>query len=640
MAAVGYHIPAGTHADFAALDLLAFILGDTPSGRLYKALVETKKAATLGEFAEQLAEPGMLMFFAGVRKDKSLEEARDTLLSVTEGVPESPPTEEELVRARDSRLLSWETTMRDSERAAIQLSEWAAMGDWRTLFLHRDRLKVVTPRDVERGAATYLTPINRTVGLYVPTEEPQRAAIPGAPDVADLLKGYQGGEAIASGEAIDPSPEAIEQHVIREELPSGLRLVMVPKETRGDIVQLTLSLHFGELESLRGRALAGRMAGSMLMRGTASRSRQQIHDELDRLKAQLSVSGGATGAWASLEVPRGQLSEALVILAEVLRKPSFPASELDLLKEEELAWLEDSKRDPFQIAFTAFGRHLDQWPKDDPRYVATPEELIAETKEASLEESARFHAEFYGASAAELSVVGDFSPDELKARVVELFGDWESAQPYVRLRSQYRDVPPLIKDFETPDKESAVFVAGQTVELQDEDPDYPAMVLGNFMTGGGFLSSRLGMRLRNKDGLSYGVGSGFRASAWDKDAQFMSYAIYAPQNAGRLETAFKEEIAKILAEGFTEEEMKIAKRGWLEERQVSRAQERELAADLAGLEHRGRTLQWEADLEARVQALTGEEILAAMRRHIDLSKMTMIKAGDFARAKKGQGTSP
>jgi len=154
------------------------------------------------------------------------------------------------------------------------------------------------------------------------------------------------------------------------------------------------------------------------------------------------------------------------------------------------------------------------------------------------------------------------------------------------------------------------------------------------MTGGGFLSSRLGNRIRNEDGLSYGVASFFFASAWEKNAGFFAYAICAPQNAARVEAAFKEEIAKILAEGFTEEEIKSGKKGWLEERRVSRAKEGELAGRLTGLEHRGRTLAWEADLEAQVQALTAEEILEAMRRHIDLEKMSIIQAGDFANARQ------
>ena len=435
-----------------------------------------------------------------------------------------------------------------------------------------------------------------------------------------------------------PRPQVIEARTERLELLPGLDLVMVPKATRGAIVQLVLSLHLGDLESLKGRSRAGELAARMLMRGTQKRSRQEIQDELDRLKAQLRIFGGATSAQARLEVPREHLQATLSLLAEILRQPSFPASELGLLKQEELARLENSKSDPFQMAFTTFQRHLRDWPEDDPRHVETPEERIAKTQKTTLEDVRSFYTDLYGASAVELSAVGDFDPEELTKQVAELFKGWESAKPYTRISSPYRETTPLVKSLEAPDKESAVFVAGLPIEVQDTDPDYPALMLGNFMTGGGFLNSRLAMRLRQKEGLSYGVRSNFSASSWEKDATFLSYAIYAPQNAAKLEAAFKEEIAKILDEGFTADEIAPAKQGWLQRRKVSRSQERELASRLASLQHRQRTLAWEAELESRVQALTAEDILKAMRRHIDLKKMSMVKAGDFARVKETKET--
>jgi zinc protease len=627
-----YHVPPGSHPDYAAVDLAAHVLGDTPAGRLHKALVETGKAATVYDVAFQLAEPGVAMFFAEVRKEASLDAAREALLAEVEGLAARPATAEEVERARENRLNRWQTTVRNSERAAILLSEWASRGDWRLMFLYRDWLHAVTPEDVRRVAGAYLRPINRTLGVYLPTETSQRAEVPAPPDVAALVADYAGGEALASGEGFDVAPAAIEALAERSVVGSGLKLVLVPKKTRGEVVQLALRLHFGNLESLRGRAAAADPVGPMLTRGTATRSRQQIEDELDRLKAQLRVFGSATAVLASLEVERGNLEPALRLLADVLRRPSFSAEELELLRQERLAQLEDSKNDPFQQGFTTFQRHLQDWPEDDPRYVPTVEERIARVEKVTPEEVRAFHADFYGASAGELAAVGDFDAAALRELAAELFGGWESATPYERLSSPYRPAPPIGRTIETPDKESAVFVAGQSVKLSDEDPDFAALELADFMTGGGFLSSRLATRLRQKDGLSYGAGSSFDASSFEQDATFMAYAIYAPQNSERLVAAFDEEISRIVAAGFTAEEIAAAKKGWLQQRRVARSQERELAGRLAQLEHRGRTLAWDAELEAAVEALTAEAIHEAVRRHLDLGKMSKFQAGDFARA--------
>ena len=226
-------------------------------------------------------------------------------------------------------------------------------------------------------------------------------------------------------------------------------------------------------------------------------------------------------------------------------------------------------------------------------------------------------------------MIGDFDEKEVAKLAAELFGNWKSPKPFVRVPSVYRDVAATNQSFPTPDKANAFFVAGFNLKIRDDNPDYPALLLGNYMLGGGFLNSRLAARIRGKEGLSYGVGSGINISAFDEFGRFTATAIYAPQNAEKLEAAFKEEIARMLKDGFTAEEVEAAKSGYLQSRQVSRAQDNELAGRLNNYLFIGRTLQFDADLDAKLKALTPEQIAAAMRRHIDPSKITIIKAGDF-----------
>ena len=176
--------------------------------------------------------------------------------------------------------------------------------------------------------------------------------------------------------------------------------------------------------------------------------------------------------------------------------------------------------------------------------------------------------------------------------------------------------------------------------LRDDDPDYPALVLGNYMLGGGFLNSRLMARIRGKDGLSYGVGSQLTGDNFDKAGNFFTYAIYAPENLAKLQQAFNEEIARVLAEDFTKEEIDLAKSGWLQSRSVARAQDNELVGNLAHFLFIGRTLAWDAEFEKKVMALDGAQIRAALKRHLDPAKFTIVKAGDFAGAAKKQAAPP
>jgi zinc protease len=250
----------------------------------------------------------------------------------------------------------------------------------------------------------------------------------------------------------------------------------------------------------------------------------------------------------------------------------------------------------------------------------------------TLSDVQNFYKTFYGASAGELAIVGDFDAKQTASQVADLFGNWKSTTPFSRVTRNFQNIAPVNQALETPDKANALFLAGLNLNLRDDDPDYPALVIGNYILGGGTLYSRLGNRIRQKEGLSYGVGSQVNASPFDKSGTFTTFAIYAPQNVTRLETAFKEEVAKALKDGFTADEVTEAKKGYLEARKLQRAQDNSLARTLAGELYSGRTMQWDAQFEQKIAALTVDQVNEAMRRWIDPSKITIIKAGDFAKA--------
>lgn len=625
-----YHVPSGSHPDYAGVDLVVQILGDTPSGRLHKALVEAKKASSIFGFDFQWRDPTITIFGAEVRQADSIEAARDTLIQTIEGIGTNPPTKEEVERARSQLLKNIDLALNNSDQIGLTLSESIAAGDWRLFFLHRDRLRKITPEEVSQVASRYFKPANRTVGLFIPTPKPDRAEIPATPDLTAALKDYKGDASVAAGEAFDPSPANIESRTIRSDA-GGIKLALLPKKTRGGKVVAQMTLRYGDEQSLMNRSTAARLAGSMLMRGTTKHTRQQIRDELDRLKARAFVFGGSTQAGVNIETTRENLPAVMRLVAEILREPAFPATEFDSLKQENLAAIEQQKSEPTRIAFTAFSRHLSPYPKGDVRYIATTEEDIADLNAATLDQAKQFYQDFYGASDAELTVVGDFDDKEISKLAVDLFGNWKSPKRFARVPTLYKDVAATNQSFPAPDKANAFFLAGFNLKIRDDNPDYPALLLGNYMLGGGFLNSRLASRIRGKDGLSYGVGSGINVSALDEYGRFTANAIYAPQNVEKLEAAFKEEIGRMLKDGFTSEEVEAAKSGYLQSRQVSRAQDNELAGRLNQYLFLKRTLQWDADLDSKLKSLTSEQINAAMRRHMDPSKITIVKAGDFAK---------
>lgn len=631
-----YHIPPGSHPDYPAVDVLVSLLSNVPGGRLQKAMVEPAKASSVFGSERQQREAGYAYFGASVRQGQSLEDARDALTATLEGLRSKPVSEEEVAQARTRLLNQVELTLANSRSLALTLSESVAMGDWRLLYLYRDQLKNVTIADVQRVALAYLRPSNRTVGMFIPTNQPERAEIPPVPDVAAMLRGFRGEEPLAQGEFFDPSPQAIEPRVIRKTLPGGMKLALLPKKTRGRTVVADLSFQWGDEQSKDGRSTACGIASAMLMRGTRKKTREQIANEFSRLKASVGIGGDG----ASIETVRENLAASLKLVAEVLRHPSFPQEEFEQLRRAALTGLEGQKSDPGSLASIELSRHLNPYPPGHWNYTATLDDRAARLKALNLDNVERCYADFFGASNSEMVVVGDFDPDEITGLAQSLFGDWKSPLAYTRIPARYFEVPPIDRTIDTPDKANAAFRAGMNLMLRDDDPDFPALVLGNFLLGGG-SDSRLSRRIREQEGLSYSVGSLLSADSFDAKGIFGVYAIYAPQNRARVESAVIEEIRKALADGFTRDEVESAKRGLLESRRVSRNQDGSLAGRLLSYLVLDRTLQWDIEFERRIAALTPKETLEALRRHIDPAKFSMVKAGDFTKvAQPGSPAAP
>ena len=629
-----YHTPSGGDPDAPALDVLSQVLADTPSGRLHKALVETKKASFVFGDNATYFEPGVISFFAQVPKEGNLDEAKEILLKTVEEFTKNPVTQEEVDRAKTSQLKQYDLILNQSDRLGLGLSEYMAAGDWRLFFLQRDRIKKVTTVAVRNAAEKYLKASNRTLGLFIPTATPDRAEIPAPVSVAELVKDYKGQAAVAQGEAFDASPANIDARTTHFSTPAGLKVALLSKKTRGGSVQASLTLRLGSEDSLMNKGASGSMAGSMLMRGTSKSSRTEIKDQFDKLKAQVSLSGGNETVRASVETTNENLPAVLRLLVQVLRDPAFPASEFETLRTEKIDGLEQQRSEPTFQGSMAMQTHMNAFPKGHPRHVDSIDERLAEIKTAKLDDVKAFYKTFYGASSGELALVGDFDPKGIQALINETLGDWKSPSPFTRIVDRIAKVDVINRAIETPDKASAFFIAAMPLAIKDTDADYPAMVLGNFMLGGGFLNSRLATRIREKEGLSYGVGSQFQAGVQDAVGGFIAFAIYNPSNVAKLEAAFKEEMAKAVKDGFTEDEIKAAKSGWLQSQQVSRSQDRELASRLAGNMFAGRTMAFSTDLEKKVGELTGEKILTSMRKFIDPAKLNIVKAGDFAKANK------
>ena len=631
-----YHVPSGSHVDAAAIDIAARIVGDTPSGRLYKELVETRLASSVSGYHYSLHDPGVVVFDAAATEADKVGDVRGRLLETVERTAaDAPPTDDEVTRAKNQILKQFDLLLNSSERIGLGISTYVAMGDWRLLFLRRDRLKAATPDDVRRVAAAYFKTENRTVGTFTPTATPDRAEIPATTDFAETLAAYTGNDAVAEGEVFDASPENIESRTERSTI-GGLKLTLLSKRTRGGAVQALLNFHMGSLETLHGRRTHGTLAASMLLRGTERHTRQELRDAFDRLQAGVSLDGGPTEVSAYIETTGPNLAAVIELIAEALRSPVFPPEEFESLRQERIASLQENRSDPRFVAFNESTRYLHPYAPEDVRYSPNADEAIRLLENVKLEDVADYYRTFFGASAGEVAIVGDFDAEEIKARLGELFGSWENPTPFTRVPRPRPDQPGTFETFPTPDKSNAVAVAVLSIPIRDDNPDYPALVIADDILGGGFLTSRLAVRIRQQESLSYGIGSQLGGSSFEENTTLRLYGIYSPDNAERFKTALFEELNRLIADGATENEVAAATEAYLQGERVSRAEDRELAGRLVSRTYTNRTLAFDAEFERKITALGSVEVNNAIRKYFLPERIGYFQAGDFREVKASE----
>jgi zinc protease len=628
-----YHGVAGAADDFASLETAASILTDEPSGRLYKALVETKKATRVWSAAYPTREPGYVLFWAEAPAGAKIEPLRDELIALIEGFAATEIPASDVARQVRRGHKQFELMMADSQQVAIMLTEFAAMGDWRLMFVARDRLDKVTAANVAAAAERYFKRANRTVGLFLPTEDVERAPLPEAPKVAELVEGYQGRGALAAGEAFEASFDNIEARTERRTLAGGMKVAMLPKQTRGNKVKAQIGLRFGTAKSLRGKTAAASMLAEMLLRGSESMGYQQLKDRLDELTADVSVAASAPGeVEVSIETTRDNLIPVIELVADVLRHPALAPAEFDVVKREALTQLDAQKQNPQALAIIAMQRALNPHRPDDVRYVPTVEESIARVQRASLRDLRAVHDQMWGAGDALAVVIGDFDGAEVSDALQRTLGDWKAKQPYARVADEYVASPAGDEVIQTPDKKMAIIVAAKTLKLKVEDPDYPALAMAGYVFGGGG-SSRVLTRLRHQEGLSYGAFGAIQGDELDDTGALYGGAILAPENADKGMRFLLEELHKLVAEGVGADELAQAKAAYAKQVEGQLASDDFLIDKLySGLET-GRTLAFDKELTAKIDALTPEQIAKAIEQHLAVDDMMKVKAGDLPAAK-------
>jgi zinc protease len=393
-------------------------------------------------------------------------------------------------------------------------------------------------------------------------------------------------------------------------------------------VALSGGLEAGPLFMPDDRRLVASTTAEELMKGSERRTKLQIAEGLESCGASLSFSTdssdpvGVDIGGAALSRDLGLLLETLV---EVLRMPVFPAQELEKEKKRLVGAIHQQHDQTGYRAYEAASRAI--YPPGHPFRRRTLDERIAEVESLTREDLRSFYVDRYGAGTFQLVVVGDVVAEKVLDALEDLFADWV---PGPAGRTPAVAVPAPAPGRQTvvmQDKASADVVLVLPADLTRSSPDFVACALANSALGQSSLTSRLGVRVRDVLGLTYGIHSSFTAGR--VPGPFTVTLTVRPQSRDAAVAATLDEIRRFLKQGLSREELSHEKSSRVGKFQVDLASNAGIADAVDAALYYGFGVSYLDEYAARVAAVTREEANEAFRRRVNPSKFTVVSAGSF-----------
>jgi len=627
-----YHTAAYADKDYPALDALGEILTADPSGYLYKSLVETQKVSSLYFWQPTTRDASYMYFGFAVANDKDIRATQDIVRAELDKIGTTQYTDQDVSRAKAKIIKQIEATKNNTISFAINLTEVIGSGDYRLNYIYRDAIEKLTKEDIQRVAEKYFRSNNRTVGIFIPSKDEQRLKSVEYTDdqIVALTKDYKGKALEKEVAAFEASIKNLKQNLTEGKLTNGMKYGVIKKEIKGGKVQATFVFPVSNEKDLSGKSDIGGIMAQLLKTGTTTKSKEQIQDRLDQLKSSVNFNFNHQTLSVYVSTYKENFKEVMGILEDLLLNSTFPQNELTKTIAEYNTYLEGSLNDPQSIAFTEIARQTTKYPKESIFYTSTTQEEIDAFKAIKQSEIVDFYKNILGGNNGVGSVVGDLDAKSTGEILESTFGKWNSKSKYERATPTFFETQKLDKDIITPDKENAVAVGRVSFKMDTKNPDYPAFVMANEILGsGGFLSARIPMRLREKDGISYGAGSFVNIPIANDVASWSYYAFLNPTKKNAVENAAKEEIAKALKDGFTAEELKSNLVSWQNERKTRLGSDGTLISLVNTYLQYGIPLEDYDDLEGKVKVLKVEDVNKVLKKYLSLDKMTSIYAGDF-----------
>jgi zinc protease len=415
------------------------------------------------------------------------------------------------------------------------------------------------------------------------------------------------------------------------------------RQSVGGIELVVLKTGVQEVVTIRGSIAAGDglspdtnpaladLTGGMLDKGTTTHDKYAIAQLLGDVGATISFSTGPSSLNVNAKCLRQNLPLVLGLIAEQLRTPAFSPDEFAKLKKQFAGLYRRQSDDTDFRADDAFSRAL--YPAGHPNRMAPGPELLAGAEKTTLADVQAFHAKYYGPATFRLVLVGDVDPAVARAEIAKVFAGWTGGERAPKPAPAKAGGLDTARDQNVfmPEKTNISLIWGQPTGLRYADTDTLALRVGTAALGSGF-TGRLMANVRDKEGLTYGIGS-YVAGDTFVDGDWRIQGNFAPEMLEKGIASTKRQLTEWYTNGITDAELAQRKTGLAGTYKVGLSTTAGMAGTILNTLNRELELSFIDQYPARVGALTREQVNTAIRKHLDPEKMVLVKAGTVPGAK-------
>ncbi len=611
---LGYRVPEAQHADTYALAVAASMLGGhrKRASRLYKALVETGLAVECSASSGQLRDPGLLMIAATCAPDVDPSRVEAALRAEIDRLTECKADERELKRVKSSNRKATVLQHADVKNRAESLCEGESIGDWKWSMTYDDNFDAVTADDVVRVVGKYLVSTNCTTGKYIAV--PEAAEKQAAPDAAEVVSAEVAGS------------QSFAARVKRHVLPNGLTVLALATPGSGTI-SLAGSIKAGDYFAGADQALLAELTSYMLTKGSLGISKADLAEKLEGMSALMGFSSGPFTVGLRAIVVKDDAAEYLDLLGKVLRFPLFDQGELDQTRKEFQSLIRRNSSDTERVADGRLSQAL--YPQSSVYHQKGNDALLEELAGYTRERLLAFHGEHYVPKGAILAIVGDIDADNVEALLPESLRGWQGGDVKPIVVGEM-EIPKGLSRIDVPiaGKASVDIVSGLPVALRRTAADYYAAVIANAALGGDTLSSRLGLVVREKNGLTYGITCGFDNVAFG-GAPWKITLTVNPANVDKALALVREVVDEYRTKGITAKELADEKGRAYGSFVVSLRNPVTVASVLSQYEFNGLGVAGIDQLKACFESVTVDEVNDAILHYFDLDHAITVVAGSL-----------